>query len=402
MTVTTAPKGIESIAKKYGIDGAKLAARMQNLSKLKSKEGLIVDTDIGYMRLIVQMSEEDWGVELSEEEKRYVSLGHQRLFPKEVMNRIARTEGRGRANLDKLSYTFEEGRFVPVTTWKEWKAENDRLKKEFFEIRNEVIKDYDKTVAEVKKDLAERAEKVFNRMKTSPILNVEGKPTPLPETMQDPEEWKRNFVKRLAAKIPSKEAFRDSFYWTEKYKYLRMPSEIEEELLQQETVRAERAQLYHQEEDRKAKVEAMNDDFVVQLRAEKEKAAAEQDKFISEAMKSQREAITACLGQALDTVARNGGKMAGSTIKALKGMVDRARSLNFFDDAEVNESIGKLDHWLGKDARSRSVPLFKRQARDIKAMMDDSIRKLEDEDTRQEEVCRIVGSDLMKSVRTVE
>jgi len=68
----------------------------------------------------------------------------------------------------------------------------------------------------------------------------------------------------------------------------------------------------------------------------------------------------------------------------------------------VSAGIGKIEKFLSKKPEHRSVRTFKTQAEEIKRQMAESVRMLADEKTREEEVCRIVGADLLASVRSVE
>jgi len=385
---------LETIARKYGIDAEKLAERMKNLARLKAKEGLIVDLDIGKWTAQAKLREEDLGIEISAEERKFVSLGHQKLFPPEIVNRAARAEAAGRDNLDRSSFLSAEGRFVPITAWEEWKAANVEAKNAFFAVRDEIVARYDEIVSEVKREVAKRAESVYDRL----ISLAPEAAAPAPAK----KEWTAAFAARLLSRIPAKEEIHTKFYWEEKYRYLRMPSEIEEEMLRNERLRGERDLLHYENEDRRRKIEAMNGAVVEQLRKEKEAIAKEQGDFLTKTMLQQRQAILDCTSAAVAAIQKNRGKILGSTVKALKNLVSRGRLLNFFDDAEVASALSEIEGFLTREPARRSSRKFSRVVADIKSAMESSVRALEGEATKDEEVARIVGFDLMESVRTIE
>lgn len=382
----------EEVARKYGIDPAKLAERMKKLSRIKAKEGLVVDLDIGKWTGQARLREEDLGIEISPEERRFVSLGHQKLFPPEVVNKAARAEAQGRDNLDRLSFLSADGRFVPITAWEEWKAKNEEAKKAFFSVRDEIGSRYDAILADVRKEYLKRAESVYDRLETlAGAAPKEGK-----------SDWVAGYIARLLGRIPKKDEIVARFYWEEKYRYLRMPSEIEEELLRTEKLKGERDLAHYENENRRRKVEAMNDAVVGQLRKEKEKIAQEQADFLTKTMLQQRQAIVEATAAAAAAIAKNRGKVLGSTVKALKNLVGKGRLLNFFEDPEVEQALAELEGFLGKDPMRRSARKFSQTVSAIKAAMETSVRALESAATKDGEVARIVGLDLVESVRTID
>lgn len=391
MTTEKPVTKLQQIAAKYGIDPVKLAARMKEMAKIKAQEGLIVDLDIGKWSAQAKLKEEDIGIEMTEDERKAISLGHQKLFPPELVNSAAQAESQGRAHLEKYSFLCEEGRFVPVTAWEEWKTKNEELKARFFGVRDEMVSRYDEIVAEMKKDFSKRAENTYDRMCTL------GK---APKEAKGP--WVYGYMAALAGRIPKKEDVQIKFYWTEKFKFLRLPSEIEDEFLRQAKIRNEHQMLTYEQDDKKRKIQEMNQQVLAQLRAEKEKAVQDQAAFMHQTMLQQRKAILDCTNSAMSAIARNRGKIVGSTTKALKNMVDKARALNFYEDGEVDKAVASLEEQLKKSASWRSDKRFTDSISAVKAMMEKSVRALENEATREEEVCRIVGSDLIGSVRQVE
>lgn len=382
----------EEVAKKYGIDPAKLAERMRNLSRIKAKEGLVVDIDIGKWTAQAKLREEDLGIEISLEERRFVSLGHQKLFPPEIVNQAARAEAKGRDALERLSFLSADGRFVPITAWEEWKAANEGAKKAFFAVRDEIRGRYDAILVDVQKEYVKRAESVYDRLEA-----LAGK-----APKEGKADWVAGYVTRLLGRIPKKEDILARFYWEEKYRYLRMPSEIEEELLRTEKLRRERDLLHYENDDRREKVEAMNRAVVDQLKKEKEKIVQEQADFLTKTMLQQRQAIVEATAAAAAAIAKNRGKVLGSTVKALRNLVQKGRLLNFFDDPEVEQALSEIAGFLGREPARRSARKFGQTVSAIKSAMETSVRALESAATKDEEVARIVGLDLVESVRTIE
>jgi hypothetical protein len=390
MTETPATK-LSAIAEKYGIDPVKLAARMKEMAKVKAQEGLLVDLDIGKWSAQAKLKEEDIGIEMTEEERKAISLGHQKLFPPELVNKSAQTEGHGRANLERLSFLCEEGRFVPVTAWEEWKTRNEELKAQFFAVRDEMVSRYDEIVKEMKVDFAMRASRTYDRMVAL------GKPPSAVKT-----DWVMAYVTALHGRIPPLKEVAAKFYWSEKFKFLRMPSEIEAEFMQQEKLRKERQMLTYEHDSKKRQIDEMNSLVLQQLKAEKEKAVSAQAEFMHKTMLQQRKAIMDVTASAMNAIVRNRGKVMGSTTSALKNLIDKTRSLNFYEDGEVDKALESLESFLKRDPAYRSGRKFTDAISQVKAMMEKSVRCLENEATREEEVCRIVGHDMLKNVRELD
>jgi hypothetical protein len=382
---------LQAIAAKYGIDPIKLGARMKERAKVKAQEGLIVDLDIGKWSAQAKLKEEDIGISMTEEERKAISLGHQKLFPPELVNAAAQAESQGRANLEKYSFLCEEGRFVPVTAWEEWKAKNEEHKAKFFAVRDEMVARYDEIVVAMKADFQSRAKHTYERMEA------------LKQAPKEPKAvWVAAYASALAGRIPAKGDVAERFYWSEKFKFLRMPSEIEEEFLRQEKIRQERQLATYEADDKKRKISEMNDLVLRQLKEEKEKAVKSQAEFFQQTMLQQRKAILECTSAALGAIARNRGKVLGSTTKALKNLIEKTRALNFYEDGEIDKALQDLETHLKKSTWARSDRKFADSIGSIKAMMEKSVRCLENEATREEELCRIVGADLIESVRQVE
>ena len=88
---------IEDIAQKAGIDPARVKVlKKDHVSRLVQR-GFILDLHIGYFRATSKLKADDLGIELTEKEQEWVSLGHQKVLPPDIMKRVQRLENKGRA-----------------------------------------------------------------------------------------------------------------------------------------------------------------------------------------------------------------------------------------------------------------------------------------------------------------
>lgn len=378
----------EQVAREMGISAEAIHDYRYNYILNLTKRGLRTDLDIGRWRAYCKLVEEEVGLVLSAAERRSISLGHQKLLPSELVRRSENAESRGRANLEKHTIQLVIGRFLPVTAAESFKLKNDECKAELFAVRDEIIQNYETIVGQMKLEFGERAEATWSRLENKPKESF--------------HMWQSRYVSSLLERIPTKDKIRDSYYWTTRYDFIPLPSSIQEETLRQEKLRQEQDLLAFETEDRRNQIKAMNEIALSQMREQQAEAAKQMGSFLDDTLFTLRNTILETVQKAARTISRNDGKLLGSTVKSLQNLVEQSRMLNFYNDQEVAQLVDKLDAQISKEPDKRSVPDVKKIMREMEQTMSRSVRAVERQQTKDDEIARIIGIDVIKTARRVE
>ena len=111
-------------------------------------QGLIVKLRISRWRAKAKLDFDKLGLTFVNDDsldfmKKYVSLGTQKLLPPAEMGAMEVLERRARNNLKSYSFDTIWGRFVPMTAFDEWKANNDAIYEDFKEFELTFVDRYD-------------------------------------------------------------------------------------------------------------------------------------------------------------------------------------------------------------------------------------------------------------------
>lgn len=378
----------DELAKDMGISAAAIGDYRDNYVLKLMQRGVLTDLDIGYFRAKGQLTEEELGISLSGAEKKAISLGHQKLLPAELIRKAENAEGHGRANLEKCTIELILGRFLPVTAAKHFQEQNDHYKSELFAVRDEIVGTYDDLIVQMKAEFAQRAEATWERIETKPNEHF--------------DSWQANYVKKLVQRIPAAAQIEKSYYWTTKYHFVPLPSSIQEEALRQERLRKDQEMLTFETDDRKSQIAEMNRTVLAQMKAQKEEAMKQASSFLDDTVFKLRRVVLETTQKAMETMKRNGGKLLGSTVKSLENLIRQAKMLNFYNDEEVNSFVAQIEQQLKGSSSTSKAPSIQRIMKEIEISMGRSVRAVETERTKKEEVARIIGRDVLKSARTVE
>lgn len=400
MTVATA----KQVAKKLKIDPDKLKQHKGAYIGMAAQMGVFVTPHIGHYRAETSVVEEDLGIKLSKEEKEWVNLGNQLLLPPDIVKKLNHIEGMGRSNVKKHALQLMMGHWIPVTAWDSFKGENDKLKTDFFAMRDEIVRDYPKLLKQVEKALYHRAKKVYER------LEEKGKTPP------NPSNWMDAFVKRVLGRAKSVGEVEGSFSWEIDLEWLPAPSTIEDEQLKldkialdRKKVQTEQAKLQSEEkvrwaveQDQIKKMRDVNALVAEQHREKREKLAQEHDKFAVDVELKLREALLGTATEILNSMDRNDGRLLQGSVTKLEKQLKRGRMLNFMKDDEIEAYYQEIEHQLtrrsGKRTRGRNIKgIMKR----IEEKMTPSVRALEGTSTKEEELCRIIANGI-GDVRSVD
>ncbi len=397
MTVATA----DEVAEKLGVDADKLKQHKGAYIGMAAQMGVFATSHIGHYRAETSVVEEDLGIKLSEKEKEWISLGNQLLLPPEIVKELNHIEGMGRSNVKKHALELMMGHWIPVTAWDSFQAENEKLKADFFALRDKIVRDYPKLLKVVEKALYHRAEKVYDRLEKKP---------------PHPAKWMDAFVKRVIGRAKSVGEVEGSFSWEIDLEWLPAPSTIEDEQLKldkialdRKKIQANQAKLQSEEnvrwaveQDQIKKMRDVNAVVAEQHRKKREALAQEHDKFAVDVELKLREALLGTATEILNSMDRNDGRLLQGSVTKLEKQLKRGRMLNFMKDEEIEAYYQEIEHQLssrsGKRTRGRNIKgIMKR----IEEKMTPSVRALEGTSTKEEELCRIIANGIGE-VRSVE
>lgn len=333
-----------AMAEQLGEDGSKVKEKHIQWAAMMVKRGVIVDLHIGRTRFERKMTKEDLGLDdVSDMEfesfmAEHYQLGTKLLIPKRVLLLFNRIENRARANLERHSFSSPYGHFVPVTAYSQWKKRNEDLKAEYEKEKEQLKKDIPALTKEVVEKYRTAAAKIYERTTKSKPL----------------EKFTEDFIENLEGQIPDADDVSNTFYFTEDIYYVPLPTEVEEEFLKAEVLRREASaeQAKTQAEFEKARLEVeMHRDTVAKIMENKRKKI---DSLMDSVSGELRGAIFTTLKDVLESI-KSKSVLTCSSVKSLRGLVERTRMMNFMGDDDIEQALGKIEEILGEKFRDKSI-----------------------------------------------
>jgi hypothetical protein len=277
--------------------------------------GVTVKLKIGRWQGMTKLRPEDLGIKLSDdpkkakEQRQYLALGDKMLLPPSIIDRLNVVEVMGRKNLTGWAIDDKSfGYFMTATAWRMFKTRHDELRERYFEIRDEIIANYDDLKAEVREKYVAFGQDAWRR------LRRQGPNVPVPE------EWVEAYVTRVMARFPTKEYIANSFYYeavptiVPLYAMVNQGTGIEGEELE---IRREVANYW-----RERQKEAIDD-------------------FLAESVVKLRGEAFAAIRNAQRVAERN-SKVGTKTIKALGATIDTILAIDPYGDTELATMFNTL------------------------------------------------------------
>ncbi len=311
-----------------------------------SQEGYIYDVHIGRTRFATKLRPEDVGLDPDNEAhkdfiKRYLSLGRKLLLPADILRKLDQIEGKIRRVVDeKYSIPTVAGSFVPFKNVELMKAEVERLKEEYFAVRDEILDRYDSIKAETEASYRDFSVEVYRLIRKDPYYY----PT---------DEEVEQFVQSAMSRFPTKQEIYGSFYVTltvgvvETTEFL-SSQEARLRLIREreEAIRQEMA-LCSQIEKEKAEVELAR--LRVERKAIEEAVALKREEYLprmEQVFADLAGAVHGIIYDAVDKASRAiklNGSLSGAHTKSLKNLVERVRTLMIKPDPEVEVWMKKIN-----------------------------------------------------------
>jgi hypothetical protein len=297
-------------------------------------QGIVVKLTLIRWRATASLSPEELGLKFNDENSRkfnenYIHLGKEKLLPPEVDKKISQVELKARQNLRTYSFPTVWGWFVPFTAFDLWEEENEKIRKEYFEIANELGEQYYSIIDTVKNDYTHMANDVWAR-----LYPDKGNPAP---------SFITNFVNKIADKIPPRANIVSSFKYDTTYFVIPMPSIIEDNLS-----KARQEQRQREMDDFKSKLEKNTRKKVADEYLKRKQELI--DGFLESTVNNIRSHVADLCNGVLEALSKQSSKreITRSQRDKLKKTIEKVRLLNFYDDKEMANLLTNLETEMDK------------------------------------------------------
>jgi len=285
------------------------------------QKGVLVSLHIGYWRPYSRLSESELGISEDGSVKEYLQLGRKKLLPPEMVARLENIEKRARYALEENSFKCFWGRFVPVTAWNRWRDENEEIKGQFYNIRDEVISNLPQSIGQLRDIYAQMAMEAYKRSRYDSEAQV-------------PEHYTETFISKCLEQIPSPDDMRRLFRYEEVYTYIPLPSQLghlQQNGLPEDTMRRQVAR---------------------EMEQHKQEMVAD---FLAEINTSLRSMIVDACQSVRDSIRRN-ERLVPRSVMGLRNLLSKLERLNFHDDDQLTRMMEDIRIEMDKPSGKRDIP----------------------------------------------
>ena len=318
---------VDSVAKDTLIPKSQLKEHAENWIVALMEKGIVVNIDIKRWRANTKINPDEVGIdetnnEFSKYEDNYMTLGYKKLLPKNVLKEISKIETKSRKNLKDRSIKTVWGYFVPHTSFIDWKEANDEIRKDFFDMAEQISVRWKEIVEEVCGDYLKYINSIY-------INKLSG---------QELTDTITSLVNNFRSLIISVDDFRRSFEYETYYSYIPLPSFAKKELLEVEKVEAERHLL------------ASEVEMQQQIQKEfKEKKSKQIDEFIQATAGAIGESTSRIMEEVRMAIGKDGDKEVSPIIKKkLLKLIENVRTLDFYQEEKTVSCLNQLEVDLKK------------------------------------------------------
>jgi len=361
--------------------------------------GVLIKLEIGHPRFRTSLEPSDLGISLPRDRRareameRIFQLGKKALLPQDYLERIERIENRARKWLVRSSFETEFGRFVPHTSYQDWKERTALMGQEFMQVRDEIIRDYKKIVTRVLRDHVQAARHAYNLLHGIQVDSITGEEGITPEQSRERSRHMAQVARRVREAIPTvveiEVKFR--FQFTPTFIDLRPLMPDGTLMIDSEEVRAWQLQKEMEQEQRRA-MDAMINDVVASARKQKQQMI---DQFLNDLITQLRALVyEACLnvaaslksGRGTRTTKEGNERMHPGLLSQLSTMIEQARSLNFYNDRDIDRMCNLVEREIKTPPKDRSLQEIEQLLTEIATVNRSTLLSLEYEfaDTREE------------------
>ena len=313
-------------------------------------KGVIANLTISRWRATTPLKAEELGLKFADPEtctfmKRYVRLGSEKLLPPEILNEFTIIESRARRNLDNHSFNTIWGRFIPYTAFNSWETENKQIEADFLEAAKCFGEKYPEIIGIVRTEYKKMAKDVWARIN--------------PDAGEAPQSYIDEFVSRVISRIPSRNDIVKTFKFRVTFFIIPMPSLIAEDLAKADKIERDNDLKNHELQLEKETKEKIAKDYL-------QRKSELVDSFLEATVSNMRSYVGDLCDNVLLSLTNGVSKdIKRSQIKKIKGMIDKVRILNFYDDKEIRIQLNELETEVDKFKGARDKGVIMQKLQDI-------------------------------------
>lgn len=318
---------------------------------------------------------------------------------------LATIERSARYCLDRYAFKSHWGSFIPVTTYQEWKAENAKYETAFNSLKERLLANYDNIVAAVIEAYRPLAQDAWRMVQMNKSLRHNSQSDDISEAVirevvshlaagQGRDVFVANYLECIRMAIRSKDSVEASFKYEVERSIIPLPSLVAKDLESTDRLYKERAirdaevqvELERLEADRRIhEARAMTVEREEQqrryqaLQAERERLQLQlqmERDIVESARRDKQELLTQfyrdVIGQindqlqsvcqsVTDNIESHEGTLRGPVSRQLRHLVTQLESLNFMQDARIEDMIASIREALpsSKEAEEAAKGLAK-------------------------------------------
>lgn len=371
------------------------------------QKGVIVDIQIRRYRGMTTLDFAELGIneESSADLKKFLSSyirpGQKRLIPASIEGHLRSLESQARQNLKEHSFPCEAlgegGKFVPVSAYRDFKEENERLCEEFYRVRDEFAENYDSIIEKVRRDYKVLAENLYRQSH--------------PEAKRLNRKFVNQFVDSIVSQIPPKEDIVATFTYTTVLRrispYLLSvmksrpdisardmaveaaahPSGIAPASSRRVPARRRRTREVPASVPmtQKEVEDLITDDIDESIRTRSDEM---RHQFMNDVLVRLRVMTYEGARAIVDSIDRNDGKFIGRTSMKATSLIESLRKMDFYGDEEMQGLVNAFDEAVNvPDRQERDIAAIRAAAQDMYEWARKSLSKI-DHDTLVEVVER--------------
>lgn len=330
-------------------------------------------------RFVTKFELEDLGVTVEDDTVRQalsklMVFGEKRLLPEEYMKKLNQIEGGARYALKERAFRTELGSFVPYTNYPTCKTEIESFKRQYFELRDEILRNYQQIKRQTLSEYDVIARDAYQRIQST-----------RPDLLQEPlEAFVASYCNRIGAQIPTPERIRATFA----FKFIPFDEflqfSVTEAPLQGNVHEVTEGQNILPEERRQSvrdqewQQEAIERD----LRLQAQERLTVLDSLCSSLVGQLRSQTYDAVCDVLTTMQRRSGEsFAPQSVKQLKNLLDRIRGLNFYGDSDMDRMMTQIQDivQLSPETRKRTIKDIQTKLRAIATSCRSTLLDLDEE-----------------------
>lgn len=355
VTLTDEERGARAardrLAERMGADAKDIDVVMENLATRLMEGGVIVDIDIHRWTGMKRLLPKELGLNGKRTQSRAIRLGEKLLIPPTILRMINSLTTQLRANLDRHSFRTVWGRWVPATAYAIYKAEHDRLAKEYMGVGEALADNLDKvktqdsgTWGELRKLYGEHARAVWCRLRHLPVADV--------NLDLCPGWFVEEYISKILSHMPSAGEIRDSFSVEAKISYIPLPSMLEEDRLRSDRLWEKAADERQADRKRQQAQEQMEADVRAHYLTEKKSMI---DDFLGGLAGEVYSKIYDVSSRALATMSKNQGRLLEPTLRQLHKLVKWGDQMNIANDEELATALKDLQGMINRSSEQRTA-----------------------------------------------